>query len=78
MEGDDAVSVGLGFGPMTERRAADGFDIERGGQNEAEAEDARAGDVHGGVGSEHGAIFAKGKRVLGFDAHVGFDRRRLQ
>ena len=38
---DDAPGVGLQLRPMAQRRAADGLDIEAGGHDEAQAEDAR-------------------------------------
>ena len=52
--------------------------VEAGGHDEAQPEDARAGDVDRGIGGEDGTVFAERERVLGFDPDVGFDSRRLQ
>lgn len=63
---------------MTQRRAADGLDIEARRQDEAQPENSRARDVHRRVRGEHRAIFAERKRVLQIHAHVRLDRRRFQ
>ena len=56
---DDADGLGLELGPMAQGRAADGLDIEAGRHDEAEAENASAGNLDGGVRGQNGAVFAQ-------------------
>ena len=75
---DHAPGVGLQLGPMTQRRAADGLDVEARGHDEAQAENAGAGDIDGGIGGEDGAVFAEREGVLRLDPHVRLDGGGLQ
>ena len=75
---DHAARVGLQLGPMAQRRAADGLDVEARGHDEAQAENARARDVDRGIGGQDGAVLAEREGVLGLDPHIRLDGGGLQ
>ena len=77
VQSDYAPRVGLQLCPVTQRRATNRLDLQPGGQQKAQAENAGPRDVRRGVRGQNNAVFAERKGVLRLDAHVRLDGGRL-
>ena len=62
VEGDDALAVGGGFGPVAEGLAGGGLDLEAGGDLRCDAEHPGAGDRHGKVCGDDKPVLAEGNQ----------------
>jgi len=78
MQGNHPAGVGFEFGPMAQRRSADGLDFEPFRQDKAEPENPRPRDVHDEIGCQHRPIFAQRKGVLRLHPHIRLDGRSLE